>query len=589
MLKYYKNRMNTRIAFFSSFLCAVALASCDPTPVDSPSTKPVPDTTVVPDTRPVSATTRPEQYRPQVHYTPHHAWSNDPNGLVFDGSTWHLYYQCTPSHNGAGGVHFAEMSWGHATSTDLMHWTERPVVLTPDNMGAIFSGCSVLDTANRAGFGPDAILAYYTAAGESQQICLAVSTDHGMTFTKYAGNPVVASSLPEFRDPKVVFDDQSGRYVMGIARGYQHGIEIWTSENLLQWAFQGIFTTDYAACNQGQWECCDFVPFDVDGERKWVLLLSTNPGGQYNYSGMMYFVGSFDANGMYVPDSRDYPLWFDGGMDCYAGVTFDHAPNGRHVLMAWMNNWDYATTVPPTVWRSAYTLPRDVSLTARNGLYYLAQTLSPELDLLASPWQQIITQAQPLISQNQSPISNAQPQISNAQSPISQAKSRTTPEPTLTKSASDTLSSLQYTVLAPDAWQASLTVSLDSNTEITLSNDLGESYTLMVDVSNDRLVARRTALSGAYLFSPNFAVPTLSAPLRTDPTQEKTTQSENTPTATTDIILVIDHSSVEAFASDGVCVLTNTVYPTVPYTTLTCSRVPLSLSFRSLSTIWSTH
>ena len=539
--------MKTRIALFWSALAVVVLASCEPTPVDTPTPTPAPDPTVVPDSRPESATTRPEQYRPQVHYTVHHSWSNDPNGLVFDGTTWHLYYQYTPSHNGAGGVHFSEMCWGHATSTDLMHWTERPTVLSPDDMGAIFSGCSVLDTANVAGFGSDAILAFYTAAGTAQQICLAVSTDHGMSFTKYADNPVVSSSLPEFRDPKVVYDDRSHQYIMGIARGYQHGIEIWTSANLLAWTFRGIFTTDQAACNQGQWECCDFIPFDVDGERKWVLLLSTNPGSQYNYSGMMYFVGSFDANSMFVPDARNYPLWFDGGMDCYAGVTFDHAPNGRHVLMAWMNNWDYATLVPPTTWRSAYTLPRDLSLVQRNGEYYLAQTPSPELDAIASPWQTIIDEETAQIT-----------------------------EITQTTSATTTPSTIQTTVSAPDAWQANLTVSLDENTEITLSNEFGESYTLVVDVANDRLIARRTAASGAYLFCPNFAVSTLSAPLHSDQAAQ-----------TTQINLIIDHSSVEAFASEGVCVLTNTVYPTAPYTTITCSPTPVSLFTRTLSTIWS--
>ncbi len=553
--------MKTRIALFLSALAAVVLASCEPTPVDTPTPTPAPDSTVVPDSRPESATTRPEQYRPQVHYTVHHSWSNDPNGLVFDGTTWHLYYQYTPSHNGAGGVHFSEMCWGHATSTDLMHWTERPTVLSPDDMGAIFSGCSVLDTANVAGFGSDAILAFYTAAGTAQQICLAVSTDHGMSFTKYADNPVVSSSLPEFRDPKVVYDDRSRQYIMGIARGYQHGIEIWTSANLLAWTFRGIFTTDQAACNQGQWECCDFIPFDVNGERKWVLLLSTNPGSQYNYSGMMYFVGSFDANSMFVPDAREYPIWFDGGMDCYAGVTFDHAPNGRHVLMAWMNNWDYATLVPPTTWRSAYTLPRDLSLVQRNGEYYLAQTPSPELDAIASPWQ--------------THIDEATTQTTNTAQNTNTTQTTNTTNATEITTASQT-STTQVTVSAPDAWQANLTVSLDENTEITLSNELGESYTLVVDVANDRLIARRTSASGAYLFSPNFSVSTLSALLHSDQAAQ-----------TTKITLIIDHSSVEAFASDGVCVLTNTVYPAVPYTTITCSPAPISLSTRTLSTIWS--
>ena len=215
-------------------------------------------------------------------------------------------------------------------------------------------------------------------------------------------------------------------------------------------------------------------------------------------------------------------------MDCYAGVTFDNAPDGRHVLIAWMNNWDYCTLVPPTVWRSAMTLPRDLALVKQGERYILLQTPSPELETIAQPWQDIAPTA---------PLSHS------------------------------------LYPLNPAAWQAHLSLSTDSNTDIVLSNREGERFTLTVDIPNSRLVARRTAESGQYLFCLNYAVPTMSAPLYD--------LGE-----TLDLDIIIDRSSVEVFAADGTCVLTNTVYPTSVYTDLTVSTAPLSARVRPFSSIW---
>ena len=118
-----------------------------------------------------------EKHRPQIHYTPVANWVNDPNGMVYLDGVWHLYYQYNP-----GGPDWGNLSWGHATSSDLVHWKEEAVVLRPDNLGMVFSGSAVCDHENSAGFGRDAIVALYTASGEFQQQALAYSTDGGMTF-----------------------------------------------------------------------------------------------------------------------------------------------------------------------------------------------------------------------------------------------------------------------------------------------------------------------------------------------------------------------------------------------------------------------
>jgi fructan beta-fructosidase len=149
-----------------------------------------------PTEQPVTQSERNEQYRPQIHFTPAKNWINDPNGMVYVDGTYHLFYQYNPQGNDWGN-----MSWGHATSTDLMHWSEQAVALTRDELGAVFSGSCVIDKNNAAGFGANAMVALYTAAGETgdvqgkQQQAIAYSTDGGKNFTRYANNPVIKNVM----------------------------------------------------------------------------------------------------------------------------------------------------------------------------------------------------------------------------------------------------------------------------------------------------------------------------------------------------------------------------------------------------------
>lgn len=404
------------------------------------------------------STGRDEMYRPQIHYTPAANWMNDPNGLVYADGTYHLFYQYNPSGNDWGN-----MSWGHATSTDMLQWKEQKVAMTGDALGDIFSGCCVVDKDNTAGFGKDAIVAFYTSSGEHQQQSIAYSTDGGMTFTKYEGNPVIPNTtMPDFRDPKVFRHDATGKWIMALATGWSHTIELWSSSDLKTWSRMSEFRTDNARCNAGQWECPDLIKLDYKGQEKWVLIVSTNPGGPVLGSGTMYFVGDFDGTA-FTADAADYPLWLDYGMDNYAGVTWSNLPGGRTVYIGWMNNWQYAGVVPVSPWRSAMTLPRQLVLKECNGQPLLASTVVSEIENIAEEW-----------SQTTADIADA------------------------------------------DAWQLRVKARLDAASTVTLSNEAGEKYEISINAATRRITTGRGGATGKYAFSTAFAIPMVSAPLNTE-------------------------------------------------------------------------
>lgn len=205
-----------------------------------------------------------ELWRPQIHFTPRQNWINDPNGLIYVDGVWHMYYQYNPC-----GQDWGNMSWGHATSTDLMHWQELPVALYPDQLGYMYSGSAVVDKDNVAGFGANAIIAAYTAHGAHEQQCIAYSTDGGLTYTKYEGNPVIKNtSHGDYRDPKVFYDDTYGQWYMVFALGGEHCAQIWKSENLTTWTLCSTFSVPgYGGCNAGVWECTDMFTMDYKGEK----------------------------------------------------------------------------------------------------------------------------------------------------------------------------------------------------------------------------------------------------------------------------------------------------------------------------------
>ena len=318
-------------------------------------------------------TTNREQYRPLYHHTPAYGWMNDPNGMFFKDGVWHLYFQHNPY-----GSQWENMTWGHSTSSDLIHWTFQGDPVQPDAWGSIFSGSSVVDKNNTAGFGENAIVALYTSAGVNQTQSMAYSTDNGKTFTKYDGNPIITSNVPDFRDPHMFWNEDIKKWNMILAAGQQ--MNIYSSDNLKDWKFESSFGAEYGS-HGGVWECPDLMKMKVRGtdKEKWMLVCNINPGGPSGGSATQYFVGDFDGHKFTCESKPEVTKWMDYGKDHYATVTFDNAPNGRHVALAWMSNWQYANQVPTMQYRSANSIPRDLGLFEYKGNTYCSVTPSEEI------------------------------------------------------------------------------------------------------------------------------------------------------------------------------------------------------------------
>lgn len=313
-------------------------------------------------------TTNREAYRPIYHHTPLWGWMNDPNGMFYKDGVWHLFYQFNPY-----GSIWGNMTWGHATSRDLLHWQYEGTPVKPDALGTIFSGSAIIDSANTAGFGKGAIVAMYTSARESQTQSLAYSTDEGKTFTKYAGNPILTEKAPDFRDPKIIWNRDTKEWNLVMATGQK--MNFYSSNDLKNWKYESSFGEGYG-CHKGVWECPDLIQMD---NGKWVLICNINPGGPFGGSATQYFVGQWDGHQFTCESKPELTKWMDYGKDHYATVTFSNAPDGRHVALAWMSNWQYAAIVPTKQYRSSNGIPRDLGIFTDGGEEYLSVKPSPEV------------------------------------------------------------------------------------------------------------------------------------------------------------------------------------------------------------------
>ena len=313
-------------------------------------------------------TTNREAYRPVYHHTPLWGWMNDPNGLFYKDGVWNLYFQYNPY-----GSTWENMTWGHATSHDLVHWQYEGTPVEPDALGTIFSGSAVVDSANTAGFGKNAIVAMYTSAAESQTQSLAYSTDGGKTFTKYSDNPTLTAKEPDFRDPKMIWNEATNEWNLVMATGQK--MNFYSSKDLKNWKYESSFGEGYG-CHKGVWECPDLIQMD---NGKWVLFCNINPGGPFGGSATQYFVGQWDGHKFTCESKPEVTKWMDYGKDHYATVTFSNAPDGRHVALPWMSNWQYAAVVPTKQNRSGNGIPRDLGIFTDGNEDYLSVKPSPEI------------------------------------------------------------------------------------------------------------------------------------------------------------------------------------------------------------------
>lgn len=297
-----------------------------------------------------------ENYRPQYHFSPAKNWMNDPNGLVYQNGLYHLFFQHNPF-----GNEWGHMSWGHATSADLIHWKELPVALKEENGTMIFSGSAVLDKNNTAGFATvnkgKTLVAIYTGHTDTVQTQdLAFSNDDGLTWKKYAGNPVLDLHKKDFRDPNVFWYEPNKAWIMSVSQPIEHQISFYTSTNLKEWKLVSNFGPK--GDTSGVWECPDLMQVPIVGETgksKWVLFTSQN-------STMQYFVGEFDGK-QFLEDKPTSTIHKqDYGTDYYAAVAYHNTADKQPISIGWVNNWEYANTIPTKPWKSAMSLPRKLSV-----------------------------------------------------------------------------------------------------------------------------------------------------------------------------------------------------------------------------------
>lgn len=452
-----------------------------------------------------------EKFRPAYHHTPAYGWMNDPNGMFYKDGVYHLYFQ----HNPYGST-WGNMNWGHSYSTDLVHWTYAGDAITPDAWGTVFSGSAVVDKDNSAGFGRNAIVAFYTSAkptpwGDAQMQSIAYSTDDGKTFEKYPGNPVITSTEKDFRDPHVFRHEATGRWIMILAAGQE--MRIYSSANLKDWTYESSFGKEYGS-HAGVWECPDLFELPVEGtnEKKWVLVCNINPGGPFGGSATQYFTGTFDGHKFTCDTKPEVTKWMDYGKDHYATVSFDNAPDGRRVMIAWMSNWQYANQVPTVQFRSANAIARDVYLFRDKGVDYVGSR--PVAEMTALRGDAVVSKKATL-------------------GELSVKKMFKTP-------------SGAYEIDLAMAPQDGATVKL------MLSNQKGEYVTVVYDGNMGTLSFDRRQ-GGDNKFSELFPAVT------TAPVHGKLTS----------LRVFVDKSSVEVFGNDGRAVMTNLVFPSEPYNSLT--------------------
>lgn len=443
-----------------------------------------------------------ERLRPAYHFSPAYGWMNDPNGLVYKDGEYHLFYQHNPY-----GSRWGNMNWGHAVSRDLTSWQHLPVAIAPDGLGAIFSGSAVVDTDNTAGFGAGAIVAIYTEASARQMQSIAYSTDNGRTFKKYSGNPVLTSDVADFRDPKVSWMPGVGRWIMVLAAGQE--VRFYSSADLKSWTYESCFGAGQGA-HGGVWECPDLFELPVEGtdSKKWVLIVNINPGGPFGGSATQYFTGQFDGH-HFTADTPSMTKWMDYGKDHYATVTWNDAPQGRRVALAWMSNWQYANDVPTMQFRSANSIPRDLSLYELDGTVFLQSRPSDEL--LALRQEKTVSQS-------------------------------------FTLKGSRSISRIMehndgiYEVLMTLRPQKKGIVGF------TLENSKGEKVGFRLDTNARTLTFSREG-SGDTGFSNEFAVPV----------------AVQTEEGDVRLRIYVDRCSIETFVNDGRKAMTNIVFPSEPF------------------------
>ena len=477
-----------------------------------------------------------DYYRPVYHHTPLYGWMNDPNGMVYKDGEYHLYYQYNPY-----GSKWGNMHWGHSVSRDLIHWQHLDPAIARDTLGHIFSGSTVVDKDNTAGYGKDALIALYTSASDKygQIQCMAYSTDNGRTYTKYEHNPILTpfDGLKDFRDPKVFWYEPDKKWIMIVSA--DKNMRFYSSNDLKEWTYLSQFGEGYGA-QPNQFECPDFVQLPVDGNKdnmKWVMIVNINPGCMFGGSATEYFVGTFDGKEFKCDTKPQVTKWLDYGKDHYAAVCISNTGD-RTIALPWMSNWQYANITPIKQYRGANGLPRELTLYTKDGQTYVAANVVPEAKALRKDSRAV-----------ESFSLNGEHRIDHM------------------TNGTDCAVELEMDI-TPGSTQ---TVGFD------LLNEKGEKVKIYLDMKAGRLVMDRTESGITQLDGPNKGNYDVHVKETDDHRKTLSVNYQNdfalgtwAPLAlcngkTYHLDIFVDKCSVEIFVDGGRIAMTNLVFPTRPY------------------------
>ena len=489
-------------------------------------------------------TTNTDYYRPSYHFTPLYGWMNDPNGMVYKDGEYHLYFQYNPY-----GSKWGNMHWGHAVSKDLVHWEQLDPAIARDPVGHIFSGSSVVDKKNTAGFGKDAIIAIYTnnSVNHDEVQCIAYSNDNGRTFTKYEGNPVLTpfDGLKDFRDPKVFWYEKGKCWYMIVSADKE--TRFYKSKNLKKWTYVSAFGKGLGQ-QPCQYECPDFFQLPVNGDKKnmkWVMTMNINPGCWFGGSATEYFVGDFDGKKFTCPDAHDVK-WLDWGKDHYATVTFSNT--GDRVLgITWMSNWQYANLTPFKQNRGANGLPRELKLYEKNGKYYISEDVAPEVYALRKDTKNV---ADASVS-DEKMLAGVAANMEGA----FEIEADVTPDANGIAGIEISNNKRERTMIYFDMKQGKVVM---DRTESGLSDFGKQSVPHDIELAWDKQLAAEgkqpARITNSINYKNDFALATW-APLSLCEDGKKTYHVD----------IFVDKSSVELFVDGGRIAMTNLVFPVAPY------------------------
>ena len=489
-------------------------------------------------------TTNTDYYRPSYHFTPLYGWMNDPNGMVYKDGEYHLYFQYNPY-----GSKWGNMHWGHAVSKDLVHWEHLDPAIARDPVGHIFSGSSVIDKKNTAGFGKDAIIAIYTnnSVNHDEVQCIAYSNDNGRTFTKYEGNPVLTpfDGLKDFRDPKVFWYEKGKCWYMIVSADKE--MRLYKSKNLKKWNYVSAFGKGIGQ-QPCQYECPDFFQLPVNGDKKkmkWVMTMNINPGCWFGGSATEYFVGDFDGKKFTCPDAHDVK-WLDWGKDHYATVTFSNT--GDRVLgITWMSNWQYANLTPFKQNRGANGLPRELKLYEKNGKYYISEDVAPEVYALRKDTKNV---ADASVS-DEKMLAGVAANMEGA----FEIEADVTPDANGIAGIEISNNKRERTMIYFDMKQGKVVM---DRTESGLSDFGKQSVSHDIELAWDKQLAAEgkqpARITNSINYKNDFALATW-APLSLCEDGKKTYHVD----------IFVDKSSVELFVDGGRIAMTNLVFPVAPY------------------------